>query len=272
MWLPHGAWCPSPLLSCTPQTQDLTLPRTRRDVTTPATALSRRRLNAQERPNRQHKQAQRDLEALRQALDALGVPADLVSESAGRVRVQKKRLGNLLARRCPTLCGGRKASELTRPRGGDTPLPSRRLGAVPTRAGRKRRRPLGHAGLVSPWRPSETRRDATRSRWHWPGGLDDSVLRPYRSPLEWVGTWWRGQPQRVVEGLDGGLRLVVIGAGTLGVPVAWAGRRPPSQRTRAAVPPHARLGSGQACAAPGSLAPTRSQPASPSGGDRSLVQ
>jgi len=58
--------------------------RTRRYVKKQANAIKRRRLNAQERHEHQQKQAQRAIEALRQALDDLGVPDDLVPEIAGR--------------------------------------------------------------------------------------------------------------------------------------------------------------------------------------------
>jgi len=41
-----------------------------------------------------------------------------------------------------------------------------------------------------------------------------------------VGTWWSGQEKRVRPGIDGVLLLVVIGDGTLVVPVDFAIRRP----------------------------------------------
>jgi hypothetical protein len=41
-----------------------------------------------------------------------------------------------------------------------------------------------------------------------------------------VGSWWSGQPKRVLSGLDGLLRLVVVGDGRLVVPVDFAIRRP----------------------------------------------
>ena len=41
-----------------------------------------------------------------------------------------------------------------------------------------------------------------------------------------VGTWWSGQAKRVRPGLDGVLLVVVMGDGTLGVPVDCAMRRP----------------------------------------------
>ena len=153
--------------------------RTRRDVKTQAKAISRRRLNARERHERQQKQAQRDIEALRQALDDLGLPDDLVIEIEGRLRAQKKLLGKIFALMFPTLFGCINASELTRTRGWDKNLPSRILGALPKRSWLKRLRKLGQAVLGSLWRHIETRSDATRSRWQWTWVLDDSVFRKY---------------------------------------------------------------------------------------------
>ena len=186
--LPPGAWCPAPCRSVIPQTQDLTRTRTRSDVKKPANALTRRRLNAQERHAHQHTQAQRALEALRHALDDLGVPDALVPEIEGRLRAQQQRLGNRFALLCPTLCGCRHASALTRTRGWDTHRPSRLLGAWPTRAGLTRLRTLGPEVLGALGRPIATRRDATRSRWPWTGGLEASVFRNARSPLAVGGT------------------------------------------------------------------------------------
>jgi len=48
--------------------------RTRQDVKKQAKAITRRRLGAKERHERQQKRAQRDIEALHQALDDLGLP------------------------------------------------------------------------------------------------------------------------------------------------------------------------------------------------------
>jgi hypothetical protein len=81
------------------------MPRTRRDVTTPANAITRRRLNAKARHECQQKQAQRAIEALPQALYTLGVPDHRVIAIAGRLRAQNKWLGNLFGLMCPTLCG-----------------------------------------------------------------------------------------------------------------------------------------------------------------------
>jgi len=54
----------------------------------PTQARQRRRLHAQERFERDRRQAQQNAEALHQALEALGLPANLVAEIAGRLRSQ----------------------------------------------------------------------------------------------------------------------------------------------------------------------------------------
>jgi hypothetical protein len=53
-----------------------------------AKARHRRRLQAQERLARDRRQAQQATEALRQALDDLGLPEDLVTELEGRLQSQ----------------------------------------------------------------------------------------------------------------------------------------------------------------------------------------
>jgi hypothetical protein len=199
-------------------------------------AITRRRLHAKERHERQQRQAQRDIEALHQTLHALGLPDNLVTEIEGRLRAQKKWLGKIFGLMCPTLFGCGSAYELPRTRGWDKNLPSRILGALPKRSWLKRLRKLGHEVLSSLWRPIASMRDATRSRWHWTWVLDDSVCRKYGGPLELGGHWWSGQYKRVVTGIDGVLLLVVIGDGKLVVPVDFAVRRPnpkgPGRRCR----------------------------------------
>jgi len=69
--------------------------RTRRYVKTQAKAITRRRLNAKARHECQQKQAQRDIEALHQALYDLGLPDHLVIETwregrHGLVRVERR--------------------------------------------------------------------------------------------------------------------------------------------------------------------------------------
>jgi hypothetical protein len=201
-----------------------------------AQAITRRRLHAKERHERQQRQAQRDIEALHQALHDLGLPDNLVTEIEGRLRAQKKLLGKIFGLMFPTLFGCGSAYELTRTRGWDKNLPSRILGALPKRSWLKRLRKLGQDVLASLWRPIESMSDATRSRWQWTWVLDDSVFRKYGGQLELVGNWWSGQYKRVVTGIDGVLLLVVIGDGKLVIPVDFAVRRPnpkgPGRRCR----------------------------------------
>ena len=77
----------------------------KRDAKQHANAINRRRLNAQERHAHQQRQAQRDIEALPQALHDLGLPADVVTEIEGRLPAQKKLLGTIFGLMFPTLFG-----------------------------------------------------------------------------------------------------------------------------------------------------------------------
>jgi len=189
-------------------------------------AIQRRRLHAKERHEHQQRQAQRDIDALHQALHDVGLPDDLVIEIEGRLRAQKKLLGKIFGLMFPTLFGCRSAHELTRIRGWDKNMPSRLLAALPKRSWLKRLRQLGHDILCALWRHGESRSAATRSRWQWTWVCDDTVFRKYGQALELVGPWYSGQHKRVVHGIDGVLLLVVIGEGTLVVPVDFAVRRP----------------------------------------------
>src|SRR6266851_10405096 len=107
---------------------------TRRDVKKHAKARQRRRRNAQERLARDRRQAQQAAEALQQALDALGLPEDLVTEIEGRLRSQHTLLGKIVGVMCPPLFGCRTNAELCRVRGWDKNLPARLLGALPKRS------------------------------------------------------------------------------------------------------------------------------------------
>src|SRR5919204_363566 len=122
-------------------------PRTR-DATHHAKANRRRRLKAQGRLARDRRQAQHAAKALQQALDALGLPQDLVTEIEGRLRSQQKLLGKIVGMMCPPLFGCRTNSELCRVRGWDKNLPTRLLGALPKRSWIKRLRRLGLEVLV----------------------------------------------------------------------------------------------------------------------------
>jgi hypothetical protein len=102
-------------------------PRTR-DTKHLAKARRRRYRTAHERLARDRRQAQRAAEALQQALDALGLPADLVTEIAGRLRSQQKLLGKIVGLMCPPLFGCRTNAELCRVRGWDKNLVRRESG------------------------------------------------------------------------------------------------------------------------------------------------
>jgi DDE superfamily endonuclease len=194
-----------------------------------AKAKRRQRLNAQARHHRQQRHAQRDIDALHQALHDLGLPTHLVVELEGRLKVQKKLLAKVFGLMFPTLFGCTSAYELTRVRGWDKNLPSRVLGALPKRSWLKRLRKLGQDILVPLWRHIESKSAATQSRWQWSWVWDDTVFRKYGQTFELVGHWYSGQHKRVVSGIDGVLLIVVIGDGKLMVPVDFAVRRPDPQ-------------------------------------------
>ena len=191
-----------------------------------AKARQRRRLQAHERLERDRRQAQRAAEALQQALEDLGLPANLVVEIEGRLHSQHKLLSKIVGVMFPPLFGCRTSSELCRVRGWDKNWPSRLLGALPKRSWIKRLRRLGLEVLEPLWRHVASKSPATQSRWQWTWGFDDSVFRKYGEQLGLVGTWWSGQQKRVLSGIDGLLLLVVIGDGRLVVPVDFAMRRP----------------------------------------------
>ena len=194
-----------------------------------AKARQRRRHTAQERLERDRRQAQQAADALQQALDDLGFPQDLVAEIEGRLRSQQQLLGKILGIMFPPIFGCRTNAELCRVRGWDKNLPSRLLGALPKRSWLKRLRRLGLEVLVPLWRHAASKSEATRSRWQWTWVGDDSVFKKYGEQLGLVGTWWSGQEKRVLSGIDGILLVVVIGDGKLVVPVDFAIRRPNPQ-------------------------------------------
>jgi hypothetical protein len=189
-------------------------------------ARRRRYRTAHERLMRDRRQAQHAATALQQARDDLGLPADLVTEIAGRLHSQHTLLGKSVGRMCPPLLGCRTHCELCRVRGWDKNLPSRLLGALPKRSWLKRRRRLGLEVLVPLWHYAASKSAATRSRWPWTWVGDDSGCKKYGKQLGLVGTWWSGQEHRVLSGIDGVLLVVVIGEGKLVVPVDFAMRRP----------------------------------------------
>ena len=189
-------------------------------------ARQRRRLQAHERLERDRRQAQRAAEALHQALEDLGLPANLVREIEGRLRSQHTLLGKIVGVMFPALFGCRTPSELCRVRGWDMHWPSRLLRALPKRSWLKRLRRLAVEVLEPLWRHVAHKSPATQSRWQWTWVWDDSVLHKYGEQLGLVGRWWSGQHKRVLSGIDGLLLLVVIGDGRLVVPVDFAIRRP----------------------------------------------
>src|SRR5262252_9247961 len=199
---------------------------TQRDAKKQAKASKRRRLKAQERLARDRRQAQHAAKALQQALDDLGLPEDLVTEIAGRLRSQHKLLGKIVGVMFPPLFGCRTSSELCRVRGWDKNLPSRLLGALPKRSWIKRLRRLGVDVLVPLWHHAVSKSEATRSRWQWTWVGDDSVFKKYGEQLSLVGTWWSGQEHRVLSGIDGVLSVVAVGVKKIVVPVGFAIRRP----------------------------------------------
>jgi hypothetical protein len=191
-----------------------------------AKARQRRRRTAQERLACDPRQAQHAATVVKQALQDLGLPDNLVAEIEGRLHSQQQLLGKIAGVMCPPLFGCRTNSELCRVRRWDKSLPSRLLGAPPRRSWIKRLRRLGLEVLVPLWRYVASRSEATRSRWQWTWVGDDSVFKKYGEQLGLVGTWWSGQEHRVRSGIDGVLLVVVIGDGKLVVPVDFAIRRP----------------------------------------------
>src|SRR5919204_2841989 len=153
--------------------------RSTRDAKKHAKASKRRYLKAQERLERDRRQAQQAAEALEHALHDLGLPENLVAEIEGRIRSQQKLLGKIVGVMFPPLFGCRTNTELCRVRGWDKNLPSRLLGALPKRSWLKRLRRLGLDVLVLIWRHVQDKGPATRSRWQWTWVSDDSVFKKY---------------------------------------------------------------------------------------------
>jgi hypothetical protein len=206
--------------------KEITMSPAKRYATKHAKARQRRRLKAYERLDRDQRQAQQAAEALQKALEELGLPQTIVAEIEGRLRSQQRLLGKIVGVMFPPLFGCRTSSELCRVRGWDKHWPAHILGALPKRSWLKRLRRLGLEVLVPLWRHVETKSPATQSRWQWTWVIDDSVFKKYGQQLGVVGQWWSGQHKRVLAGIDGLLRVVVIGDGKLVVPVDCAIRRP----------------------------------------------
>ena len=152
-------------------------------------ARRRRYRTAQERLERDRRQAQHAAAALQQALDDLGLPDDLVTEIEGRLRSQQKLLGKIVGMMCPPLFGCRTNAELCRVRGWDKNLPSRLLGALPKRSWIKRLLRLGLEVLLPLWRYAAWKSEATRSRWQWPGWV---MTRSSKSTVSSWASWALG--------------------------------------------------------------------------------
>src|SRR5260370_39098469 len=95
-----------------------------------AKARQHRRLHAHEHLERDRRQAQRAAEALHQALEDLGLPANLVVEIEGLVVTFKTHLGNLLWVIFPALACSRRPSVFSHLRGWHKHEHSRMLGDV----------------------------------------------------------------------------------------------------------------------------------------------
>jgi len=179
-----------------------------------------------ERLQREHARAPRHLQALEHALVDVGVAKTVVEEVQWRLKAVRTRLGKIFGLMFPPIFGCRTHHELTRVRGWDKHLPSRILGALPTQ---KWLRQLPHRGqdlLMTWWHQVEDKSPATRSRWPWTWVSDDRVFKKAGQPLGLGGTWDSGQEHRVRRGIDGLLRIVVIGEGKLVIPVDFTVRRP----------------------------------------------
>jgi len=149
----------------------------KRYATKPAKARQRRRLHAHERLERARRQAPRAAAALHQALEALGLPAALVAEIAGRLGSQQTLLSTIIGVMLPALFGCRTSAELCRGRGWDKPWPSRLRGALPQRSWLQRLRRLGLEGWEPIWRHGRAMSPATQSRWQGTWVWDDAVCQ-----------------------------------------------------------------------------------------------
>jgi hypothetical protein len=94
-------------------------------------AGQRRLQQAHDRLQREQARAQRQLQALEQAMAALGLPETLVAEVEWQLQAQGKLLGKIFGVMFPTAFGCRTAYELTRVRSWDKNLPGKILGALP---------------------------------------------------------------------------------------------------------------------------------------------
>jgi len=189
-------------------------------------AKHRRLQKYRERLQREQARAQRSLEAMARALSDLGLPETLAVEVQWRLKRVGKLLGKIFGLLCPPVCGCRTHHELTRVRNWDKNLPSQIWGALPKQKWLRQWPHRGQDLLATLWRQVEDQSPATRRRWPWTWGGDDSVFKTSGQHLGLVGTWYSGQEHRVRRGIDGRLRRVVIGEGQLLIPVDFRVRRP----------------------------------------------
>jgi hypothetical protein len=190
------------------------------------TAKQRRLRKYRERLEHEQRRAQRFLQALEQALGALGLPETLVAAIEWRLQAQAKLLGKIFGLMCPTVFGCRTVYELTQVRAWDKNVPGRLLGVLPKQKWLRQLQRRGQALLIRLWQQVADKSQATQSRWQWTWAADDSVFKKSGPQLGLVGTWYSGQEHRVRLGIDGLLLVVVIGDGKLVVPVDFVVRRP----------------------------------------------
>src|SRR5262245_2294662 len=115
-------------------TQEHTMSLAKRYAKKQAKARTRRRRTAQERLERDRRQAQHAAKVVEQALHDLGLPEHLVAEIEGLLWSQQQLLGKIVGVMFPPLFGCRTNTELCRVRGWDKNLPSHLLGALPKRS------------------------------------------------------------------------------------------------------------------------------------------
>jgi hypothetical protein len=190
-----------------------------------AKARQRRRLQAHARLERDRRQAQRAAAALHQALEALGLPANLVVEIEGRLHSQHQRLGKLVGVLFPALFGCRPPRSCVACGAGTSLGPPGCSGLCPNAPGSSGGGAWGwrwwsRSGTL--WRP---RARPPRGAGSGPGS---GMTRCFTRMVSYWGggRGWSGQPKRVLSGIDGLLLLVVIGAGRWVVPGDFAMRRP----------------------------------------------
>jgi hypothetical protein len=150
-----------------------------------AKARQRRRRHAHERFERDRRQAQWAAEALHQAIEALGLPADLVAEIEGRLGSQHKLLGKIIggdvsrALWLSYACGALSCAGL----GQALALTSARRIAQTFLA--QATLALGAGGPGTALAPCARHEHGPQSRWQWTWVWDDSVFHKDGEQLGW---------------------------------------------------------------------------------------